>query len=904
MRWLSEETTNTTGFEKSQQGNPSNLTPESHAATTQTNEIPEPRELMPRKPIRRYTFDDQLYSAGNFDYIPPANSPAGKYGTTWGLEPVAQLGGETLKVALPHSYGGVQFPTNTGLQERHDRPKGPNEPVATALPADASRTVSPSSSSPRDGFVPSMPNHKSEESLADLQRATKHSQEAADATPTDHPDRAMRLNDLGLRYLRKYDRFQNSDDLEQAIRWIEEAAVAAPSSLPDRFNLTGKLDGLMQAGCRQHGVLQDIDQVIKWAKAAVEILPADHPEWAAWAGSLGGMFGNKYAHTKAQSDFNQAISWTEKAVAAIPADLLLRPTLLCNLVCVLTVGNQQETFIQEFHRIIRIYYEVWHCHIAPPATRIKAAREAALLLIEKKMWQDASALLERATKMLPLLSLGSGSHMSKFTGIASEAFSIALQAGEDAAHCLRLLELGRGIITSFPIGSRNSSSELQLKHLQIFNKLNHLRVELDSPLAIKEQGNARSEYLESRAKTAQDLEETLISIRQLQGFEGFQLPPRSEDLMAMASDGPIIILSSTSIRSDAIIVTRTGIKTLRLPQLSYTLIKEWVDEMPTLVYGGPSTYTSRNKRMELFLLDVWNMAVEPILKELQLDAVADSSALPRIWWIGIGLLATVPFHAAGDHTHGSTRNTLSRAISSYSPTIKALSYAREKKLKSFSTSDYQLLLVTMPKTPGKKNLKNAPEEVDNIVEIVEGMAKTTRLDSPSPAQVLAGLPFHHIAHFACLGLTNPGNPSESHLLLSNDDGLGSNGLKPMTVDKLTVKMVSNKNIEHAQIAYLSASGTPQRDSLVSAEEPISIASGLQLAGFSHVLSTQWFSADSACLKVTRDFYSYLFKGKARVGGSYEDHRIVSASYHRAVENLRDANRRQPIKWAPFIHTGA
>lgn len=88
--------------------------------------------------------------------------------------------------------------------------------------------------------------------------------------------------------------------------------------------------------------------------------------------------------------------------------------------------------------------------------------------------------------------------------------------------------------------------------------------------------------------------------------------------------------------------------------------------------------------------------MEPVLQELRLDSVCEKN-LPRVWWIGVGPLAKAPFHAAGDHSPRSTRNTLSRVISSYIPSIKALSYAREKRLE-LSTA-CSLLLVAMPTTP-------------------------------------------------------------------------------------------------------------------------------------------------------------------------------------------------------------
>lgn len=558
--------------------------------------------------------------------------------------------------------------------------------------------------------------------------------------------------------------------------------------------------------------------------------------------NLGAILGTKYILSRDQDGLNKAINWTEQALAALPADHPYRPLLLCNLADDL---GSREYSTNEFYRILGIYYKVWHCHTTLPALRIKVASIASRHLIKKKMWEDASALLEGAIKLLPKLSprsLQRGDqefHLSSYTQIPAETLSIAFQAGEDAAHCLRLLELGRGIIMGLVIDCRSSFPGLQPKDSELFNKFNRLRTELDCPLSIQGQKSSGSAYLGSRdrqAQAAQSLDETLASIQELPGFEGFQRPPRSEDLMEMAGDGSIVIVNSTATRSDAILVTRTRIKALPLPLLSYTLVQQWMSEIPRLVCGRPSTYASRNEIMESLLLWLWDKAVEPILGELQLlvDGVGSPGALPRIWWIGVGLLATAPFHAAGDHSRGSTRNTLSRAISSYIPTIKALSYAREKELELLNKPDSRILLVAMPTTPENRDLKNAPKEVDKIVETVERVTKTTRLDSPSTAQVLVELPSHHAVHFACHGLSDARSPSDSYLLLRKDDG-SECGI----VDKLTVGMISDTNImKHAQIAYLPACCTTQNASDTLANEPTYTASGFQLAGFSHVLATQ------------------------------------------------------------------
>lgn len=69
--------------------------------------------------------------------------------------------------------------------------------------------------------------------------------------------------------------------------------------------------------------------------------------------------------------------------------------------------------------------------------------------------------------------------------------------------------------------------------------------------------------------TVQELEEVEEQTRLLSGFERFQLPLSSNEYMELAKSGPIVSFNITDIRSDAIIVTESEIKTITLPDLRY-----------------------------------------------------------------------------------------------------------------------------------------------------------------------------------------------------------------------------------------------------------------------------------------------------------------------------------------------
>ncbi|CUS11101.1 unnamed protein product, partial [Tuber aestivum] len=219
---------------------------------------------------------------------------------------------------------------------------------------------------------------------------------------------------------------------------------------------------------------------------------------------------------------------------------------------------------------------------------------------------------------------------------------------------------------------------------------------------------------------------------------------------------------------------------------------------------------------------------------------------------------------------------------------------RFKKAKILIERNPRLLLVPMPETPGKGDLPGVQKEVLHIRDLaVGGPVETTLLRKPTPVEVLKEVSHHEIVHFACHGVSNINNPSDSHLILFNQDG--------DKADNLRARDISNLVAQNAQIAYLSACSSAKNSSDDLADEAIHPASAFQLAGFSHTLANLWDTDDLAACEVASDFYDLLLKNR---GHCDDDHQLVSAAFHKSVKKLRDRIPGKPLVWAPFIHTGA
>lgn len=786
--------------------------------------------------------------------------------------------------------------------------------------------------------------------LSDLEAAIEHAKGALEILPQGHPTRVAILNTLSNLLASRYKRLGSLGDLEGAINDAKSALGALPGDHPTRALLLGNLSSRLAFRYQRLGELSDLEAAIKHAKGALESLPADHPTLVTTLNSLSNLFVSRYERLEelgdleaaishvnkalratavdsphqagrltvlskclvarwkrfgAPSDLDAAINHAEAALAGTPTDHPNRATVWSNLGIYLLFRYIQTDSAKDRTRSLGCFLEAFNSHLSPPMTRVLAARIAVERFHSFQTLQKSSKLLGDAVLLMPKISLrflereDQQELLSPLYGLSSEAASFALQAGHDASRALTLLELGRGIITGFIIDYRSELSELKETNPELFHSFTQLRAVINSfpevPSGLG--GESKRPATDTRKQAMEAIELTILEIRKLPAYTEFLLPPAPTGLMKMAEFGPIVAIITTYLRSDAIIVTASTIKALKLPKLVYKEAKENMWQMAhEILRGKLSTYAARNIKMKRFLIWLWDVAVEPVLEELQLSGPIDMDNSKRIWWIGVGELSMAPFHAAGYHARGSSRNTLSRAVSSYTPTIKALSYARQKKFDLTSKKDARLLLVTMPTTPGKTPLRKVEQEASTIVGIVEkGTTGTTVLKQPSATVVPEQLQLYDAVHFACHGISDSSNPSGSSLILLANSKSGSH-----TADHLTAQMISNANTENSQLAYLSACSTAENLAIKLADETIHLASAFQLAGFTHVLATMWPSNDDACMDVANGFYSSLFDGET----SDDKHRKVAMALHNAVKRLRDKRPNNPLIWAPFIHTGA
>jgi tetratricopeptide (TPR) repeat protein len=735
--------------------------------------------------------------------------------------------------------------------------------------------------------------------MEDLEEAIQIERRAVDITPQGHPALATCLINLGITLGERYHRTGRADDIVEAIHVTKQAIQSTPSDHP---KLADHVENLASRSYQRYLIekrIEDLEEAIRLYRRAVNDGPKNHPDTARWLYDLGISLFARYENLKEKADLEEAIGLTQMAINATPQG---HP----NLASILRTLSEQLLALDPSKTVeaLKLLLEAWNLTSAPPFIRILIASQAIRLHQDQEEYDSAYKLSIEAMDLLPRvlnrsLSLEDQQRVvALFSGLATTAFSLSLQVGEPPDVAVQLLERGRGVILSMLIDGRSDTSKLKAAYPRLCTVYEKLRVEVNMPVDSISDEVQRANAIKRRSKAIVQLDNCIKGIRRIPGFSNFQKGLNSDEMRLCAAKGCIVIVNVTDLRSDAIIISASAIRCLSLLDLDAPRAKEWIGQNLTSITSvdrGP-----KNKAYTKFLSWLWKGCVKKVLDQLGYRVQHAAEDLPRIWWIGTGLASSFPFHAAGMESLGRNESAYYRVISSYSPSIRALAYARERDLVTHELQDHPLkaVIVSMLKTPGNTTLPGAKREQAAVMASIGTSASIQTLDHPDVASVVRELEHCNVAHFACHGASNPFIPSQSGLLLLKP---GSVTTEP-EVDVLSVHRVSQARLAHAEIAYLSACSTAENAAVELVDEVLHIVSGFQVAGFRHVVGCMWPSNDSICVQVASSFYSKLSRRQTL---SYDD-RAVALALHKSVLEVKESQEycKRPLYWVQYVHFGA
>ena len=745
-------------------------------------------------------------------------------------------------------------------------------------------------------------------STDDLDRAIEAARSAVKLTPKGHPTLPRHLSNLASALWCRYTRAHSKDDLDSALSLSKEVVTLTPDGHPELIMYLNTLGKLFLSRFERYSSIEDLNEAISTTQQVVELAPEDSPFLHLYLDALGTALRYRFRKANSEHDLHNSIKAHDRGVSLAPPDHPLLTGQLTHLGISWQASFQLTHSETDLEHAISNFERAALVLTAPIMDRIDAAHRLGDLLIGKNI-RRANSVLKVAVSLLQFISprflkeTDQQYNISQAEGLAALAISCFLECDEEPGNVLPLLEQSRGIMENLKHEVRSDLSLLKTSHPSVAQEFEDIRYQLDYPRG-KTCADIFSLMIDSSNSETQlalskRFDNLLGSIRELPGFDRFLLGPTETEMMHMAEHGPIVVFNVSRVRSDAFIIEKNRIQSVRLPLLN---VEDLVANCNTFLKSvrkvSLKTYADATLGLKSVLQWLWDVSVGPILATLNfVQTPSHGSPWPRVWWVPSGLLTLLPIHAAGYHDANPPRTALDVVVSSYTSTIKALGYARANLAASEFRAIENVLLVGMTETPGAAPLRYVDRELREVHDILSDKVCVTILRQPTTALVLSHLKTHQVVHFACHGSSCEDDPSQSKLLL--DD---------WQIDPLTVSRLAAQNLQSARFAYLSACQTASSQNLSLLDEARHIASSIQQARYPSVIGTLWSVRDENSSIIAK----YVHASMLSYGGGANLCTEKSAeALHHAVRKVRGETgvtargkfSSDPLTWAPYMHIG-
>jgi tetratricopeptide (TPR) repeat protein len=753
--------------------------------------------------------------------------------------------------------------------------------------------------------------------LDSLREAARLAREALHAPRASPAGQVGRLGNLGVVLQSWHEATGDTAAADEAIDAARRAlALATGAGLP-LVNLLNHLANALRGRFQDAGDVADLDEAVALLEEAARQAPYGDPALPLVLSNLGSARLTRYHATGRPGEPELAVGELGRAVWAVTERTSSHGTYLKGYGHALRALHHLHGDPGVLRAAEDAYRQAAGTTALPAHERVLAAWEWGAAAADGDRWAEALPGYELALELLPFAASGrlvrsdQERGLSRVRGLAAEAAACAVNTGRPE-HAVRLLEQGRGVLLGRTMATRDGLGRLRGAHPALAERFARLRDRLDALQAADAAETARGRLpdgaTDRRHTLAAEMEHLVAEIRARPGFEDFLAAPTLRELLECADRGPVVLAYCSAFRSDALVLRDGEVLLVPLPHATPGAVGEQADRLDRALADAadPARDRAAQRTIGEVLAWTWDHVTGPVLDRLGLRGPAPDGRWDRLWWSPGGALASLPLHAAGHHggapgaapradavapagtgTGPAPRTVLDRVVSSYTPTVGALRYARARA--AAPRPPGRPLAVALPETPGARPLGGALREVG----VLRGLLPTEVLHGEQATfdRVMDALPRHPCVHFACHGVSEPDDPSNGRLLVHD------HATRP-----LTVRALSRLDLPAARLAVLSACETARGGGEL-ADEAIHITSAFQLAGYPHAVGTLWPVHDAVAVRVTRLLYRELCTEGPGGEPELDDTRTAHA-LHRAVLRCRDAFAAGPSLWAAHVHAGA
>ncbi|PLN86833.1 CHAT domain-domain-containing protein [Aspergillus taichungensis] len=735
---------------------------------------------------------------------------------------------------------------------------------------------------------------------ADIESAVKYCRRSLLGMDAHHSRYARRVGNLCAALQLRFQSKRNMDDLRETQSLLTEA-------LDDSALLSDAVRTMLNT------ISTDLENAIEYYTRAVAVGGASAPmrgmalnHKAACLQLLAMSTGelSSFEICARAYDDSQRLLGTEDPVYWVP---VMKHADLLYVMHQLKLGSE---FKAHACQALEKYDYLASLKIVSPKFRIDAASRAAELT--SRVLQDRvkardyilisldllpEAILMHATRLEQL------KFVRQYETIPSSVAALSLDAGDPASTVIPRLEAGRAFIWDRVQGRETQLDEIEAVDPTLAERFRTLQQrltqqsrlvgpsgELDLASVTPDDANRMQRQHDSDA-----YRQVLSEIRALPGFQSFlRIPDTTSDLQAYAADAPIVFINCSDYRSDALVITKHEVYNLPLPSFTLSKVKHWGQRFLQAreSLGIPESQAWALNAYNVVMKWLWEAAAQPVLTSINWDGYeCGPFGKPRVIWVSTGWISVLPIHAAGDFFEPSpppSESSVPRcvhdiAVSSYTNSLKSLEFTRlnARRMDSQPNSAPQALLAAMATTPGLGLTGDlaVEAEIATIKGTLSPLFTVNVLNQPTSKSIKAALPVTTIAHFACHAVANSKDPSQSAILLQD------NQTRP---PPFCTRTILNLALRKCNLVYLSACESGANKDMLLLDE----------AGVPHVLSTLWRVQDSVSAELAGLFYGLLVE----TGREVVDFGRAPFAFHEAVGVMRRRGV-HPMLWGPFVHSG-
>ncbi|KZV67162.1 hypothetical protein PENSPDRAFT_636072 [Peniophora sp. CONT] len=708
--------------------------------------------------------------------------------------------------------------------------------------------------------------------LDDLESATRLQRRVLELIPDDHPSTAGSLANLAFVQELRYERLGNVDDLECAIAGRRRAVELVPEGHSDMPLHLNNLGASLYTRFKRLDEVDDINGAISAQRHGVELTPVGHPALPTWLNNLGALLGSRFERLGDLDDLKHAVASERRAIELSSHAHPTKPVSLSNLAHLLAL------------------------HLPTPDALLRA-HSRILDMLPEIVWLGHS--LKRRLK-----------ESRRLRGLANSAVHVAIHAGA-LAQAVEWSDAGRSLIWSQVLSLRSPVNDLVQYYPDLAHSLEKVHAQLQGSVhisSISESLSATgSPALTTNAEAdhhralAIEYDKIVAEVRRQSGFGDFMRPKKLAALLPSSKSlhGYVVSVNADRASCDALIFgPKETISSVALPKLSLkkaeTLRSRWQSYLGTYnvrerVMAARNYYPNCQPVVRI-LGCIWRWIVDPILKAISLNEPLDGNHLPHVSWCPAGPLSQLPLHAAGIYDEESGQHAYDFVVSSYTPSLSALTRCVDALAKQEHTIP-SVLVATQSNTPGLEPLPGTVVEGARLHELFSRshIAHTVlNGEQATSSAVRAAIDSHTWLHLACHGQQDLSDPTKSAFALSDE---------PLSLtDLMTLKD------DNAELAFLSACQTAVGDEKIP-EESMHLAAGMLAVGFKGVVATMWSIRDDDAPLVVETYYKKLLE--LRASGTLEKGETGAAyALHEATKRLREeVGEKEFVRWAPFVHFG-